>query len=618
MKGLCYNNNGVDAQNSTRQNGLIIITKGLLEAEENILSDAINNYFTAVNLASLPYIKAADSYKALSIINPLTKFYFDGSSTYPTIGTSRAVTFGNPTFNETGLANIETGKAAKINIGDQIKFGVSSTYNFSKANKWTVECLIKYTTVGSFILKSSGGVGWAVGVDTDGRLIGQMTVNVGADDYVQNKSTEVLTAGTIYHVVCQFDPSIQNGWSTRSTPKIVIFIDGREQISYPQYDIKSIRALTGDITSVGNLSIGDTAFSGTIDELAIYSGLGLASKLQARAFMAVNSFTIPTWTKPTSVTNLILDQDIDTDVDDAGDIHTAISLKRLGKVNLLADIVSTASPYAAPAAKAISEWWSDNTLIAQYQGSSGRSYPLGSDLWPAQAREQFRPTDIRTNYPADVVTYRTLLAASDDNSVVIVTTGYLISVQGLMNSPADGISPLTGMQLITTKVNCIFIVDNFYPSGTVDAAHSIAYNGSGHASSWKDVIENAPCKIIFAGAEFALAIMRQAKINDPDDYLTNPFRFAYKFKSIGARPCWGVLPVMMATNGMEDKFILSYPFTQTINGTTGAADNLVYSPTGNRWFMRYADGFDKAYSGNALSAEVDTIFAMDNTTNPAT
>lgn len=612
--GLCYNNNGTATQHSTRRNGLIIITSGLTTTEENILSDAVNAYFTGVALASWPYLLAIDSYKTLAISNPLLKYYLSGVSINPIIGTNIAAVIGSVTFTDDGLGNDPKDKSIRFALNtDMLELTNNSVYNFGITDKWTVDFLINYSGVGYLLNKSLAGIGWGIFINADRRIEANMIHDLGGEDYVVQQSTEQLTQNQTYHVCVQFNPSTQNAYGFDSTPKIIIFINGREQLTYPQYEPKAYRSLVGDITNAGTLSIGN-GFVGLIDEIAIWSGLGNAKNIQARAFMQVNSFSVPSWTRPTSIVNLILDQDIDSDPDDAGDIHTAIALKRLGEINLLGDIISTATPFASPSAQAIADWWNETILVAQYQGAEGRkaSDPSALNCY-SNLRDTFRAGDERTQYPDDIVTYRTLLAAAANNSVVIITTGYLISIWGLMLSAADGISPLTGLELLTAKVDTIFVVGNYYPDG-IDTTPE--YNAAGHPVSWKYVIENAPCKIIFAGAEFGFPIIKGAPIKDPDDFATNPFRYAYYFGLNDTRPVWGVLPQLMAARGMTIKFILSYPFTQTINGTTGLPDNLVYSSSGNRWFLRYADGFDTAYSGNDLGDDIDAIFAMDNTTNP--
>ncbi len=603
--GLCYNGNNTPTQISSRQNGLIIITSGLTDEEENILSDAINLYFSQVATATFPYYKGADQYKATIKTN--TVFYLDGKSVYPIIGPNYGTETGTPNFNADKLTIVETGKAVALTAGQLITFPDALKYQFTLTSYWSCEFLIKYTTAGTFISKVNGALGWYIAIDSDGRLKANLH-SITADDKCESKSTEVLQPNTIYHCVVKMRPRRYNP----NFANIVIIINGREQIPYPQYDVYNNRQLTTSTTFSGNLVIGSAEFEGTLDEIIINNNLGYNKGEQQRAWMAMySSFAMPTWNKPTTKVNLILDQDIDSDPDDAGDIHTAIALNHNNEVNLLGDIISCATAFSAPAAQAIADWWESDVPIAAYQGNEGRDYSGSTTVVYKHIRDQFRAGDIKTNYPDDLITYRTLLASIPDGTGVIVTTGYLISLQRLMNSPADGISPLTGMQLLQTKVDTIFVVDNFYPSGNIDATSSIAYNGSGHPASWKDVIENAPCKMIFSGAELALSIVKGAPIKDPDDYLTNPFRYAFWYNSINSRPVWGVLPQIIAARGLQNDFILSHPFTQTINGITGLADNLVYSQSGNRWFLRFADDTDSARLGNTLTTQVDTIFAMD-------
>jgi len=623
MWGLCYNGNGTITQNSVRQNGLIIITSGLTEAEENVLSDAVNLYFASVALASMPYAKSASNYyKSLAYYDPNLLFYLNGDSG-ASLTRSTQTTEGTPSFTDASLTQIDTGKCVTLKSNDRLLYANASLMMpLSRYSGITFDFMLNYTAVGIVISKIAANIGVQIEVDTDGRLKASAIANLGGNDFTEGKTDEVLTAGVSYHCTVIFNNSNVRVISFNTTPSIYFIINGKEQAVYPKYEAKSYRSLAATIANTGDLIVGSSTFAGKIDELAIYYNLGLGKYIQQRSWLAMYESQIPTWTKPFEKMNLILDQDIDSDPDDAGDLHTSIALKRLGAVNLLADIVSCRTTFSAPSARAIRDWWVDDTVIAAYQGESGNIYTdANTTNVYKQLRDQFRPEDVRTNYPEDLTTYRTKLAAAADNSVVIVTTGYLISISNLLDSPADGISSLTGMELVAAKVNTIFVVDNFYPD---QPNSNVSYNPGSHPQSWKNVIENAPCKIIFSGAELGVSISIGAPVKIPEDYTTNPFRYAYYIQGGSMkRPTWGVLPQLIAAYGLNEKFILSHPFTQTINAITGLADPPVYNANGNRWFIRFADNSRASYFGfnpsvgNSLTRQVESIFAMNNTTHPA-
>lgn len=522
---------------------------------------------------------------------------------------------GTPEFNQPCLTSINSGKSVKLKTGDKLKYGLNSYY--SRTTAWAVEFVVNYTTIGVIIDQMLSGVGWSIEIDTDGRLKASAIANYAGDDYVYNKSTEVLSSGTSYHCLVIFQFNLTTPVAYYDIPKVNIFINGREQVPYPGTGLKDRRSLAATINATNILTIGSDTFSGYVDEVAVYSDMGNYVNTQKRAWLAKEGTlaTVPNWVKPVSKVNLILDHDTDCDPDDSLDHHTAIALDRLGLVNLVGHIISVKTDYGAGAAKAISDWWDDRTPLGAYQGTLGRGY---TDAVPGfnggmkGIRDNFRPGDVRQNYPSGVEIYRMVLSQCEDNSVVIVSTGYLLSIWLLMLSEADAISPLTGLELINSKVNTIFVVGNLYP---YNAVAGIEYDASSHPTSWKYVIENFQNKIIFSGGELALPVQKGAPIKVPDDYATNPYRQVYHTDGFNARPIWGVLPLLVAARGLNG-IALSYPFTQTVNVSNGQTSEPAYALGANRWFLRFSDQADKAMVGNELTEYIDYIASLDNTQLP--
>jgi len=608
--GLSYNNNGAPVFTSARQNGLIIITSGLTTAEENILSDAVNAYFAAVALATWPYIKYPDLYKGYAIANPNTKFYFDGSMRYPLIGTDAGKLIGTPTFNNPGLSNAATGYSMGVGASDGISFWHNqSSNNFAKAYSFSIEFLVKFSQVGNIISKFIGNAGYQVYIDGDNRLVAIASHNTTEDDYIINKSNETLAFNTVYHVAVYFNNT------TPDIPRILIYINGREQITYPQFEPMAWRSLVGEMTNTTILSIGGSGLIGYIDEVYVCWKWANQEAIQKRCWAAVydSSFPIPTFTKPI-YPNIICDSAHDLDCNDIGDNHVAIALKKLGLQNLLLINVSAPSDFAAPAAQAIVDWWGDDTVVCCYPGSEGRTIEYGnamSSYWGIV--DQFRPGDSKVNYPEDVVTWRTKLASVPDQSVYLVSSGYMTSVWRLLLSPADGISPLTGLELFQAKVKYMFLCEFIFPLKTM-LDGEVSFNALGHIESYMYVINNPPVPIIWTGIELGRTHQVGPPIKDPDDYLTNPVRFGYKWYApyVNKRYAYGQTMVMALINGLAGNFVLSYPFDFTIEAVTGDGSDIVYSQNGKHRFLRWAtNSEDVIANGNAMTDQLDAIFAMD-------
>lgn len=492
--------------------------------------------------------------------------------------------------------------------GTYIDFGVKDQFNFNLTDKFCIEFLIKPTaTEGGNIFHNLGTTGWNIYIEKAGKkniLVATLTDSNGG--VITMKSTTSLPTNAVSHVSVSFYP-IGLGLGTLELPYVIVKINGIEQIE--GLGSSNLRTpLTGSLSSGASSLILGADFKGYIDELVVYNIMPKEVDLQKRVELSVGSGK-PIRPKLDYVfgnENVILDIDIDGDSDDLGDVHIAKVLQEQGEINLLGIVTSTRQTYSAPATKAILDWWGDSTTpVYAYQGTDGVDFGNAGPAWAV--RNQFRPTDVRTNYTNDLIGYRTMLENAEDNSVTIVTTGFLISIKRLMESPADGISTLTGLELIEKKVKCLMVVGNFFPQA-VDGFHE--YNAVSDPTSWKYVIENWKKDIIFSGGEIGMFITSKPTVKTVDDYLTNPVRFGYKHhRGDAANYTWGQLLLILVARGYgEDRFVLSQPFTQEINPANGDNYPAKFTNKGNRWYLRLGESF---VNKQKLQKEMDELFVVE-------
>lgn len=81
-------------------------------------------------------------------------------------------------------------------------------------------------------------------------------------------------------------------------------------------------------------------------------------------------------------------------------------------------------------------------------------------------REDGSPAFARSKTPEQienpVTLYRRTLAAQPDHSVTVLSLGFATELAKLLDSPADGISPLTGRELVARKVKVLSIMAGSY------------------------------------------------------------------------------------------------------------------------------------------------------------
>ena len=162
---------------------------------------------------------------------------------------------------------------------------------------------------------------------------------------------------------------------------------------------------------------------------------------------------------------IIYDTDMDTDCDDAGALGIVLSRVKAGKAGLLGIVADAPVPHAAPCCEAICRWYGVECLIGAaradrysadprfdaYRGHRSR-LPKGCYYNEALA-DSVGKTD-RDYLPAGLA-YRKMLAGAEDGSVTIVCVGLMTALAELLESPADDISPLNGVELCRKKVKCV-------------------------------------------------------------------------------------------------------------------------------------------------------------------
>lgn len=220
---------------------------------------------------------------------------------------------------------------------------------------------------------------------------------------------------------------------------------------------------------------------------------------------------------------LIIDTDIYSDAGDAGALATAFGLQLKGEANVIATVVDTRTdrPAVTPGS------WKCVAAIAQFYGAS--SMLLGSDMpdsgtttsspdWADACAADASPTTAAPDTAVD--TYRKALVSQPDHSVVIASIGYLENLQALLQSPADAVSPLTGMQLVALKVKSLVLMGGCFPSCSGEN------NLIGNPQAAQYVAANWPTKMVWSGFEVGNAVDTGQTIASVHP-ATSPVRAAY-------------------------------------------------------------------------------------------
>jgi pyrimidine-specific ribonucleoside hydrolase len=252
---------------------------------------------------------------------------------------------------------------------------------------------------------------------------------------------------------------------------------------------------------------------------------------------------------------VIFDTDMGPDYDDVGAITLLHAMADNGEATILATIASTQYegvagvlnvlntyfgrpqlPVAVPAGKAVStkdfQHWSD-TLLARY------------------------PHKIKYNreVPDAVALYRKLLAQQPDNSVTIITVGFLTNIASLLQSPADAYSPLNGLQLVEKKVKHLVSMAGRFPEGS-------EFNIREDAASAQYAFEHFPRPVIYSGFEIGAQIKSGLPLIHNASISNSPVKDVFRIGIAAAqedrqgRKSWDQTAVLVGVRGHNPWYTL--------------------------------------------------------------
>ncbi len=238
---------------------------------------------------------------------------------------------------------------------------------------------------------------------------------------------------------------------------------------------------------------------------------------------------------------VIFDTDLGADVDDAGAVALLHALADRGEVEILAMGLSVKHPWSAPCLDAL------NTYYGRPDIPIGALKGPGVDdgcKYAERIAAEF-PHDLKAAADAPDVTelYRRTLAAQPDQSVVLVTVGFLTNVANLLESKPDSHSELDGVELVRRKVRTWVCMGGGFPNGQ-------EYNLMKDAAATAKAVDKWPCPIVFSGFEIGAPIRTGAGLKAAP--AANPVRRAYElYNGLDNRSSWDQTAVLYAVRGLS-------------------------------------------------------------------
>lgn len=198
------------------------------------------------------------------------------------------------------------------------------------------------------------------------------------------------------------------------------------------------------------------------------------------------------------VPKIIFDTDMGPDFDDIGAIAILHALADSGECRILATVSCNAHPSIAPTIELLNRYFGREGLpvAAAVQGAPNLTAP---NNWNDRLINIFAPDIRASEYPDAVNVYRRILASQPDNSVTIVTVGFLSNISAFLDSQPDEYSKLNGVDLVKAKVKQLVAMAGIFPEGR-------EFNVYEHTLASINTFNKWPKRILFSGFEIGIEI----------------------------------------------------------------------------------------------------------------
>lgn len=231
---------------------------------------------------------------------------------------------------------------------------------------------------------------------------------------------------------------------------------------------------------------------------------------------------------------IIFDTDMGNDIDDAMALAVAHSLQSRGELEILAVTTTKDNPYAVRMVDVLNTFYGrGNIPIGVVQNGVtpevGKYNQQVVDLKSSDGKPAFARTyQSDEKFPEAVSLIRKVLAAQDDQSVVLVQLGFFTNLQRLLETPGDEYSPLSGKELVVKKVKYASIMAGVFAEQHKEHQE---YNVVKDLPAARTMIEHWPTEIIFSGWEIGYLIDHSLpSINKDFSYVPcHPVQEGYRF-----------------------------------------------------------------------------------------
>jgi hypothetical protein len=251
---------------------------------------------------------------------------------------------------------------------------------------------------------------------------------------------------------------------------------------------------------------------------------------------------------------LIFETDMSGDCDDAGALAVIHALADKGECELVAVMTNDRNGAAPIAANVINTYYGrPDVPIGMLAETSD-----GHGSYPKNLAAEFKHSYDPAKTIESTVLYRKLLANAKDNSIVIVSVGFLPNLGRLLKTGKDQNSPLNGSDLVRAKVKILVAMAGKFPDGREYNIYKYGTEDGAYA------LHNWPTPVVYSGWEIGAPIQTGSRLYK-ETGKDNPVRRAYELymrwndERQKSRSSWDQTAVLYAVRGLGERWTLSDP-----------------------------------------------------------
>ena len=249
---------------------------------------------------------------------------------------------------------------------------------------------------------------------------------------------------------------------------------------------------------------------------------------------------------------IIFDTDLGPDYDDVGALAFLHAVADSGKVEILATVSSNKHELVAPSIEVINTYFDRSELVIGAPKTAGVN--LGSTQhWADSILSKYPHIIKSTAEVSDAVdVYRKILNSQPDNSVTIVTVGFLTNLNNLLHSQPDNLCHLNGYELVSKKVRKLVSMAGRFPEGR-------EFNIFMDSAASEYVFDNWVGEIIFTGFEIGWEIRTGLRLIQ-SDIVNSPVKDVFRIsiplspEDKNGRMSWDETAVLIGVYGTEGFF----------------------------------------------------------------